>query len=386
MGLIKTRTPYVLVGSDFSQQEPRLMSNYSKDENMINAYRNGKDLYSMIASRVFKNNYEDNLEFYPDGSRNEDGTKRRKKMKGLLLGIMYGMGVQSIANTIEGTYEEAQDILDGFYNSFPKVKEWIDKTEEFGMKYGYAEDWYGRRRRLSNLTLEPYEVSRIIKEDKTKKNTKTNLSNFNPFLGCGERKERDKEVLYFKNELNRVAKDNILDKTIKYKAIAKLTREAKLKGIEVKSNTSAIASAKRKCVNARIQGGASTMTKIAMIKLYNDKELNDLDFHMMIGVHDELIGECPKVNAERVAERLTYVMKTCIEDYCEVPFKCDADISEAWYYENYCSAIRKELKDMIQGNKKKNIPPIPQDIALEKMLDTHIELPREQVREILCKK
>ena len=385
MKSIKTRTTYVLCGSDFSQQEPRLMSNYSKDSNMIEAYKEGKVLYSMIASKVFKNKYEDNLEFYPDGTKNEDGAKRRKKMKGLLLGIMYGMGVQSIANTIEGTYEEAQGILDGFYESFPQVKTWIDKTEEFGMKYGYAEDWYGRRRRLSNLMLDPYEVTREDKKEKNKKTSNVNV-NFNPFLGCGERKENDKEVLYFKNELNKVSKDNSLDSKTKYRIISKLTKEAKAKGITITSNTSLIASAKRKCVNARIQGGASTMTKIAMNKLFNDKELNDLDFHMMIGVHDELIGECPKVNVDKVANRLTYIMQTCIEDYCVTPFKCDAEISTSWYYPNYCSAIRKELRDMIEGNVKKNIPPIPKDIALEKMLDEHIELPRDQVRDILLNK
>ena len=53
---------------------------------MINAYKEGKDLYATIASRVYHNKYEDNLEFRPDGSINPDGKKRRASCKTLLLG------------------------------------------------------------------------------------------------------------------------------------------------------------------------------------------------------------------------------------------------------------------------------------------------------------
>lgn len=53
---------------------------------MINAYREGKDLYSTIASSVYHNKYEDNLEHNPDGSLNPEGKKRRSSVKGLLLG------------------------------------------------------------------------------------------------------------------------------------------------------------------------------------------------------------------------------------------------------------------------------------------------------------
>ena len=68
------------------QQEPRLLSNYAMDSKMIDAYKHGKDLYATIASSVYHNNYEDNLESYPDGTKNPDGAKRRSSVKGLLLG------------------------------------------------------------------------------------------------------------------------------------------------------------------------------------------------------------------------------------------------------------------------------------------------------------
>ena len=77
---------YVMVGSDFSQQEPRILAHYSGDENMINAYREGKDLYATIATGIYHNTYWDNMEKHEDGSPNPDGKKRRSSVKGLLLG------------------------------------------------------------------------------------------------------------------------------------------------------------------------------------------------------------------------------------------------------------------------------------------------------------
>ena len=88
MGAINTRTKYMLIGSDFSQQEPRLLSHYSQDENMINAYKQGKDLYATIASGVYKMGYWDCMEHNEDGSPNPEGKKRRQSVKAILLGIM----------------------------------------------------------------------------------------------------------------------------------------------------------------------------------------------------------------------------------------------------------------------------------------------------------
>ena len=68
------------------QQEPRLLSQYSGDLNMINAYKAGKDLYATIAQGVYKNTYWDNMECWEDGSPNPEGKKRRGSCKSLLLG------------------------------------------------------------------------------------------------------------------------------------------------------------------------------------------------------------------------------------------------------------------------------------------------------------
>lgn len=83
---VKTRTKYTLVGSDFSQQEPRLLSFYSRDTNLINAYKQGKDLYATIAMGVYHMDYWDCMEHHEDGSPNPEGKKRRQSVKAILLG------------------------------------------------------------------------------------------------------------------------------------------------------------------------------------------------------------------------------------------------------------------------------------------------------------
>lgn len=138
--LFKSSENHILVGDDYSQQEPRCLAAFSNDETMINSYKQNKDLYAMIASSVYHNNYEDNLEHYPDGSINVEGKKRRSSCKSLLLGLMYGRGVASIAEQIHGTVEEAQEIIDNFYNEFPKVKQWMDDSVSFAKKNGYVTD------------------------------------------------------------------------------------------------------------------------------------------------------------------------------------------------------------------------------------------------------
>ena len=84
--IFKATDGYTLVGSDFSQQEPRLLSQYSQDRNMIDAYKEGKDLYATIASGVYKMGYWDCMEHHEDGTPNPEGKKRRGSVKSLLLG------------------------------------------------------------------------------------------------------------------------------------------------------------------------------------------------------------------------------------------------------------------------------------------------------------
>ena len=75
---------------------------------------------------------------------------------------------------------------------------------------------------------------------------------------------------------------------------------------------------------------AGDQAKLAMIGCYNNQELKDLGFELLIPVHDELIGECPIENVERCSELLSKIMREASSDVCKVPMKCDVKTFERW--------------------------------------------------------
>ena len=196
---------------------------------------------------------------------------------------MYGRGVNSIAEGINCSIQEAQAIIDNFYKSFPRVKTWMENSEIFAKEKGYVEDLWGRRRRLPDILLPKFTI-----KYKSNANVK---SDFNPFIGCKNRTVVDKSLQSYKEQLDKAKSKNQIDA---------IKQKADKEGIDIINNGGFIAQAQRQCVNARIQGSAATMTKMAMIKIYKDQELKDLGFRLLIGVHDELIGECPMENLDKV--------------------------------------------------------------------------------------
>ena len=343
----------VLVGSDFGQQEPRLLSEYSQDNNMINAYKEGKDLYATIASGVYKNTYWDNMEHFEDGTPNPEGKKRRSNCKSLLLGIMYGRGPASIAEQIGSSMEEAQGIIDNFYKSFPAVKQWTEQTEKDAKKNGYVVDLWGRRRRLPDIQLPKYTV----------KYKGINID-FNPLLGSEGKLSNSALLAKYQLRLQNVRNR---------KEYEKIKNEAFNEGVDISDNGGFISQAERQCVNARIQGGAASMSKIAMRKVFDNKELRRLGFKLLLQVHDELIGECPKENAEQCMNILVNVMKHCVEPDVKVPFKCDGYIVPRWYDDDFGDIIREEYKSLIDKD-------VHSDDAFNLLLSEHSELSKEQLR------
>lgn len=348
----------VFVGADFSQQEPRLLSAYSNDDTMIDAYKQNKDLYATIAAGVYKNDYWDNMEHRQDGSPNPEGKKRRSNCKSLLLGIMYGRGAPSIAEQIHSTVEEAQQIINDFYKQFPKVKEWTEKTEKDAKVTGYVEDLWGRRRRLPDILLPKYTV----------KSTKISTE-FNPILYTLGKVNNSSAALVesYKTKLSKVKSRNDYQK---------IQQEAERDGIYIVDNGAFISQAERQCVNARIQGGAASMTKVCMRKVFDDEELNRLGAKLVLQIHDEVIVECPKQNSEAVMNRLTYVMKTSVADKVQVPFKCDGYIVNCWYEDDFGDILKQELQKLIESGTS-------EEEGFSKLLKEHSELTSEQLTQLL---
>ncbi len=112
--------------------------------------------------------------------------------------------------------------------------------------------------------------------------------------------------------------------------------------------------AERQCVNARIQGGAASMSKRAMINVHNNERLKELGFKLLIAVHDELIGECPEENKEECKQLLSEIMINSALPDVVVPMKCDTDDFKSWYLDVYTSEIKKEYKELCKTNSEEN--------------------------------
>jgi DNA polymerase I-like protein with 3'-5' exonuclease and polymerase domains len=310
---------YVLLSSDYSAQEPRIAAHMSKDEKMIKAYRDGKDLYVEIASIAYNLPYDECKEFRADGTKNPKGKERRNAAKAIVLGICYGKGVAAIGEDLKISKKKAQEIYDKVMVSFPGLRQLMEDSENMARDLGFVTTVWGRKRRLPNMQLPPYEFSYIDGVPK----------DFDPLF---DDEEEFEDGVIEVDEATKQRYLNQLNRTYSWKEKEKIKARAKEQGILIKDNGGYIAAATRQCVNSRIQGSAADQTKLAMIAVGNDKKLKDLGFRMLLAVHDELIGECPKENAKEVAERFAHLMVEAAKDL-SVPSKCDVEITERWYGE-----------------------------------------------------
>ena len=295
------------------------MTAFSRDEKLLDAYRNGRDLYATLGAGVYKNDYWDNMEHWEDGSDNLEGKKRRKKMKQLYLGMTYGMGPKLLSENMNCSLDEANKIIEDFHSGFPQVSDWMNNIEDKASQTGYVEDFWGRRRRLPDMLLPEYSFKMDSK------------NSFNPLIGSSGKKIDEEVLNKYKKKLENIS----------FKEYNKVKKDAKAEGLEITKNGGFISRARRQCVNAAIQGSAATMTKKAMIAIYNDDLMKKYNFRLLIGVHDELIGQCDEQYAEEASERLVYLMKNCVPEL-DVPLKCDPTIEKHWYEEEYAKDIVKE--------------------------------------------
>lgn len=96
--MFKAQDGYVLVGADYSQQEPMVTAYLSNDKKMQDAFIQGKDIYATIASLAFHKPYDECKEFRPDGTVNSAGKERRSQAKSIVLGRQNNMPLYSVMN------------------------------------------------------------------------------------------------------------------------------------------------------------------------------------------------------------------------------------------------------------------------------------------------
>ena len=126
--------------ADYSQIELRVMAHLSGDKNMIEAFREGYDIHAATAARIYKEKIE-------DVSRDQ-----RTKAKRANFGIIYGITVFGLAERLDISRDEAKQLIDGYFETFPEVHTYMEKAKQLAREHGYAETFFHRRRYLPDIT------------------------------------------------------------------------------------------------------------------------------------------------------------------------------------------------------------------------------------------
>ncbi|MEC8176136.1 MAG: DNA polymerase I [Bacteroidota bacterium] len=130
---------HILVSADYSQIELRVIASLSKDEDMIKAFNNNEDIHKSTASKVF------NIDL-------ENVTKeQRSHAKVVNFGIIYGVSALGLSNQTDLSRSESKEIIDNYYKSYPKLKEFTSNQIEFARSNGYVKTLLGRKRYLNDI-------------------------------------------------------------------------------------------------------------------------------------------------------------------------------------------------------------------------------------------
>lgn len=129
-----------ILSADYSQVELRLMAHLSGDKALIEAFRNGEDIHSATASRLF------------GVPLAEVTAEQRRKAKTVNFGIIYGISAFGLKQRMRNmTLEEARATIEGYFKAYPQVREYMDRVVEEARERGYVETLFGRRRYLPDI-------------------------------------------------------------------------------------------------------------------------------------------------------------------------------------------------------------------------------------------
>ena len=130
---------HILLAADYSQIELRIIASLSKDEAMIDAFRQGHDIHAATAARVF------------GVSLREVDKEMRRKAKTVNFGIVYGISAFGLSERLNIPRAEAFEIIDNYFAQYPGIKRYMDETIEFARKHQYVETILGRRRYIADI-------------------------------------------------------------------------------------------------------------------------------------------------------------------------------------------------------------------------------------------
>lgn len=268
----------IIIGSDYSQIEPRFLSHITQDPDFMAPYVEGRDLYSEIASKVFK------LPLEECG----DGTKVRKMSKVILLGMMYGISSMSLADQFHITNQEAEDLYKEFYESYPIMKEWFNMINDQANTRGYVETFFKRKRRFIGHP----EIHKQHLAMYKKMSAKLGKTDFNIWQEYISKKVTYKEAKAY-HEVDKVW--------------AKVQRQS---------------------INAVIQGSGADIMKKAMVDIWRHLKKKGSDWKMIATIHDEVLIEIPETATPEEIQEIATIQKQAVS--LSIPMKCDVEVSATW--------------------------------------------------------
>lgn len=148
---------------DYSQAELRILAHLAKEDTMLEWFRTGKDIHLASACKKYHEDYDSILPIYEDEQHElyPLWKKRRKQAKTINFGIVYEQSAKKLAESLSTpdekvSDEEGQIFLDEYFETFPKIKRFMDRQHKFMEKHGYCESLFGRRRRCPKVYSDNY--------------------------------------------------------------------------------------------------------------------------------------------------------------------------------------------------------------------------------------
>jgi len=130
---------YILLAADYSQIELRIIASLSEETTMIEAFKNGEDIHASTASKVF------------NVPLDEVTREQRGNAKTVNFGIIYGVSAFGLSNQTELSRTEAKELIDTYYKTYPKLRNYISDQIDFAREHGYVQTVLGRRRYLKDI-------------------------------------------------------------------------------------------------------------------------------------------------------------------------------------------------------------------------------------------
>tara|TARA_Y100000592_G_scaffold61278_1_gene95757 strand:- start:7953 stop:9743 length:1791 start_codon:yes stop_codon:yes gene_type:complete len=243
---------YKLIAADFSGQELRLLAHLSQENQFIHALNNNMDLHSYSASLIFGIDYDSF--FDEEGNiKKEMKKKYRNPAKSLTFGLIYGIGPYKLAANLNISKEEARELMNRYFKTFPKIKYTLDQLSNFARKNKYALSPLDKRRR--DLSTFDWDNGRQVAHA-------LNISKNLPFQGAG----------------------------------------------------------------------AST-TKLALCRIKKAIDSNNYDAKIVNVIHDEVLVECHKDQADDIAKMVETEMTKAFNYFApSIPMDVEAEIGDYWIH------------------------------------------------------